>query len=109
MESVYEVIKKYKGRRGLVAKKLGVTLSQLSAICEEVPELQEEFEAQTSLKEQLVQDIFDIQLETSLILKEPWALAYMSAKNAGINIEDAIPVPVNIEIPVEDGRVKNDV
>lgn len=106
MDSVLEIIRKYKGRRGLIAKKLGVSLAQLTEICEEVPEMKEEIEVQTSLKEQLVQDLFDIQLETSLVLKEPWALAYMSAKNAGLSTEDAIPVPVSIEIPVEDGRVK---
>lgn len=105
MDTVFNIIKKYKGRRGLIAKKLGVSLSQLTEICEEVPEIKDEIELQTSLKEQLVQDIFDIQLETSLVLKEPWALAYMSAKNAGFSVEDAIPVPVSVEIPVEDGRI----
>lgn len=106
MDSVYDIIKKCKGRRGFIAKKLGVSLAQLTEICKEVPEMQEEIENQTSLKDQLVQDIFDAQLETSLVLKEPWALAYMSAKNAGLSTEDAIPVPVSVEIPVEDGRVK---
>lgn len=106
MNSVLEIIRKYKGRRGLIAKKLGVSLSQLVELCEEVPEMKEEIEIQASLKEQLIQDIFDIQLETSLVLKEPWALAYMSAKNAGFSTEDAIPIPVSIEIPVTDGRVK---
>ena len=106
MESVLEIIKKYKGRRGLVAKKLGVSLSQLTQNCEEVPEVKEEIEVQSSLKEQLIQDLFDIQLETSIVLKEPWALAYMSAKNVGFSTEDAIPIPVSVDIPVEDGRIK---
>ena len=105
MKEIMDVIKKYKGRRGLIARKLGINLEQLSEIIDEVEDFKKQVDDEGELRDQLLKDLFDIQLEYSLVLKEKWALNYMAAKNAGIDLDNVNPIPVSINIPVEDGKI----
>lgn len=106
MDMIIDIIKKNKGRKGFICKELGISLSDLNDIIEEEESYKKELDIQVSLRDQLLNDLFDIQLENSLIMKEKWALDYMAVKNGVVADGDIRSIPVSIDIPVRDGKLK---
>ena len=110
-EYIKSIARSCKGKRGLMARKMAITLGELDLFFVADATLRAFVDDVRSTHEEAVLDFADMQFKIALIAGEKWALSQMRNEQlamkkmmSGMN-SDTAPAPVKIEFVEVEGRV----